>query len=168
MPETCHLSLCFFPLLWCFHSRTGIVVHSYPYPFYKHNHYIHKLYISHTCFTCCHHSTAKNTNVLYNNSATATAASTCLHTGSHCHPHFFMSLWQCFPVCLESCEKYFIEHMDAKMVLETPQSKVIPEQIDRKIMEVDTGQEANDILFDYLMHVQQFQVLLYLIMYSCL
>ena len=51
-------------------------------------------------------------------------------------------------MCLESCEKYFIEHMDAQMVLETPQSKVIPEQIDRKIMEVDTGQEANDILFD--------------------
>ena len=62
-----------------------------------------------------------------------------------------MSLCQCFPVCLESCGKYFIEHMDAQMVLETPQSKVIPEQIDRKIMEVDTGQEANDILFDYLM-----------------
>ena len=62
-----------------------------------------------------------------------------------------MSVCQCFPVCLESCEKYFIEHMDAQMVLETPQSKVIPEQIDRKIMEVDTGQEANDILFDYLM-----------------
>ena len=85
-------------------------------------------------------SAAKNTNVLYNNSATATAASTCLHTGSHCHPHFFMSLCQCFPVCLESCEKYFIEHMDAKMVLEAPQSKkVIPEHIERKIMEADKG-----------------------------
>ena len=39
MPETCHLSLWFFPQLRCFHSRTGVVVQSYPYPFYKQNHY---------------------------------------------------------------------------------------------------------------------------------
>ena len=53
---------------------------------------------------------------------------------------------------LESCEEDFIKHMDAQMVLEAPQSKkVISEHIKRKIMEADTRQEANDILFDYLM-----------------
>ena len=41
---------------------------------------------------------------------------------------------------LESCKEGFIEHMDAQMVLEAPQSKkVIPEHIERKIMEADTG-----------------------------
>ena len=49
---------------------------------------------------------------------------------------------------LESCEKDFIEHIDAQMVLEAPQ--LIPEHIKRKIIEAATRQEANDILFDYL------------------
>ena len=52
---------------------------------------------------------------------------------------------------LESCEEDFFKHMDAQ-ILEAPQSKkVIPEHIKRKIMEADTRQEANSILFDYLM-----------------
>ena len=53
---------------------------------------------------------------------------------------------------LECCEKDFIKHMDAHMVLEAPQSKkVIPEHIKRNIIEAATKQEASDILFDYLM-----------------
>ena len=53
---------------------------------------------------------------------------------------------------LDNCAEDFIKHLDAQMVLEAPQSKkVIPRHIKWKIMEADTGQEANDILFDYLM-----------------
>ena len=53
---------------------------------------------------------------------------------------------------LESREEYFIDHMDAQMVSEALQSKkVIPVHIQMKIMEAATRQEANYILFDYLM-----------------
>ena len=52
---------------------------------------------------------------------------------------------------LESCEEDFFEHVDAKMIIEDPQSEVIPEHIRRKIKEAAARQEANDILFDYLM-----------------
>ena len=52
---------------------------------------------------------------------------------------------------LESHEEYFIQHMDAQMVSEALQSKkVIPVHIQRKVKEAATRQEANDILFDYL------------------
>ena len=53
---------------------------------------------------------------------------------------------------LESREKYFIEHMDAQLVSGALQSKkVIPVHIQMKIMEAAERQEANYILFDYLM-----------------
>ena len=53
---------------------------------------------------------------------------------------------------LESREKYFIEYMDAQLVSEALQSKkVIPVHIQMKIMEAAERQEANYILFDYLM-----------------
>ena len=53
---------------------------------------------------------------------------------------------------LESCEEDFIEHMDAQMVSDALQSKtVIPVHIQMKVMKAAKRQEANDILFDYLM-----------------
>ena len=53
---------------------------------------------------------------------------------------------------LESHEEYFIQHMDAQLVSEALQSKkVIPVHIQRKVKEAATRQEANDVLFDYLM-----------------
>ena len=64
-----------------------------------------------------------------------------------------MSLCQCFPVCLESNEEDFIEHMDAQMVLEAPQSKkVIPEHIERKIMEANTGHKKQMTFFSMLIN----------------
>jgi len=53
---------------------------------------------------------------------------------------------------LESYEEEFMKHMDAQLVSEALQSKkVIPEHIQMKIMEAAERQEANYILFDYLM-----------------
>ena len=53
---------------------------------------------------------------------------------------------------LESHDEYFIEHMDAQMVSEALQcKKVIPVHIQRKVKKAATRQEANDVLFDYLM-----------------
>ena len=69
------------------------------------------------------------------------------------------------------CEKYFIKHMDAQMVLEAPQSKkVIPEHIERKIMEANTGHKKQVTSYSMLINpVAGVEVLyVYVCMYECI